>query len=55
MVNFFEDILNQRPIKVVSPIKWGNFDRTWSDFDCTWLTLIALGVTLIALGVTLIG
>ena len=36
---FFEDILNQRLIKVTSP---------------NGVTLIAVGVTLIALGVTLI-
>ena len=40
MIKFFEDILNQRPIKVAPP---------------NGVTLIALGVTLIALGVTLIG
>ena len=39
MMNFFEDILNQRSIKV-----------TLSN----GVTLIALGVTIIALGVTLI-
>ena len=37
MIDFFEDILNQRPIKVTPP---------------NGVTLIALGVTLIALGVT---
>ena len=43
-INFFEDILNQRPIKVTPPcpppppppVKWGNFDRTWSNFNRTW-------------------
>ena len=40
MINFFEDILNQRPIKVT---------------PSNGVTLIALGVTLIAHGVTLIG
>ena len=40
MINFFEDILNQRPIKVT---------------PSNGVTLIALGVTLITLGVTLIG
>ena len=39
MINFFEDILNQRSIKVTPP---------------NGVTLIALGVTIIALGVTLI-
>ena len=39
MINFFEDILNERPIKVTSP---------------NGVTLIAHGITLIALGVTLI-
>ena len=41
MINFFEDILNQRPIKV--------------SYLVGVVTLIALGVTLIAPGVTLIG
>ena len=36
MINFFEDILNQRPIKAT---------------PSNGVTLIALGVTLIALGV----
>ena len=40
MINFFEDILNQRLIKVT---------------PSNGVTLIALEVTLIALGVTLIG
>ena len=40
MINFLEDIPNQRPIKVILP---------------DGVTLIALGVTLITLGVTLIG
>ena len=40
IINFFEDIPNQRPIKVTLP---------------NGVTLIALGVTLITLGVTLIG
>ena len=38
MINFFEDILNQRPIKVTPP---------------NGVNLITLGVTLITLGVTL--
>ena len=42
MINFFEDILNQRSIKR------GNFTLPKG------VTLIALGVTIIALGVTLI-
>ena len=36
MINFFEDILNQRPIKVTRPIKLGNFDRTWSKLNRIW-------------------
>ena len=39
MINFFEDILNRRPIKVTPP---------------NGATLITLEVALIALGVTLI-
>ena len=35
--NFFEDILNQRPI-ISYPVKWGNFERTctWSNSNRTW-------------------
>ena len=33
MINFFEDILNQRLIKVTPPIKWGHSDCTWGNFD----------------------
>ena len=34
MMNFFEDILNQRPIKV-TPLN-DNFDYTWGNFNRTW-------------------
>ena len=40
MINFLEDILNQRPIKFT---------------PSNGVTMIALGVTLMALGVTLVG
>ena len=33
MINFFEEILNQRLIKVTYAVKLGNFDRTWGNLD----------------------
>ena len=40
MINFFENILNQRPIKVtwsnvvtLIHVKWANFDCTLGNFD----------------------
>ena len=32
---FFEDILNQRPIEVTPSNRWGNFDCTWGNFNPT--------------------
>ena len=32
---FFEDILNQRPIEVTPPNRWGNFDSSWGNFNPT--------------------
>ena len=34
MINFSEDILNQRPSKLL--VKWVYFNCTWSNFNRTW-------------------